>query len=72
MIIFFVCHATHYHHQSMQISYSFYLTLILLSCHTITLISITMNLAQYRTDHHTIQPYQSHDKVALAFNEPIV
>ncbi len=69
---FFVWYATKNHLDVIQPSYSFYLTLIILLFHTITLISITINIAKYRTNHHTIQPYQLNEKISLAFSEPIV
>jgi hypothetical protein len=71
-MIFFVWYTTKNDIHLINLSYSFYLTLIIILFHTITLISITINLAKYRTNHHTIQPYQCNEKIAFVFNEPIV
>jgi hypothetical protein len=71
-MIFFVWYTTKNHIEFIDLSYSFYLTLIIILFHTITLISITINLAKYRTNHHTIQPYEYNEKISFAFNEPIV
>jgi hypothetical protein len=55
-----------------HLSYSFYLILMVILFHTITLISLTINLAKYRTNHYAIQPFHTNDKLSFAFNEPIV
>jgi hypothetical protein len=71
-MIFFVCYTTKNQIDSIHLSYSFYLTLIIILFHTISLISITINLTKYQTNHRTIQPYQCNEKLSFAFNEPIV
>ena len=72
-MLFFVWHTTKTTIGVIHLSYSFYLTLIIILFHTITLISITVNLAKYRTNHHTIQPFYSRkEKTLFAFNELIV
>ncbi|CAF1498864.1 unnamed protein product [Adineta steineri] len=71
-MIFFVWSITKNTIDLVTLTYSFYLTLIIILFHTITLISITINLAKYRTNHHAIQPYQCTEKISFAFNEPIV
>lgn len=71
-MIFFVWYSTKNYIELIDLSYSFYLTLIVILFHTITLISITINLAKYRTNHHTIQPSLYNEKISFAFNEPIV
>ncbi|CAF1472370.1 unnamed protein product [Rotaria magnacalcarata] len=55
-----------------NISYSFYIVLIIILLHSLTLISLTINLLNYRTNHHAIQPLHLDKKVLVAFNEPIV
>lgn len=72
LLLFLVWHSTTPRNNSMHVSYSFYLTQIILVFHTISLISTTINLAQYRTNHHTIQPHQIEEKLLYAFAEPIV
>ncbi|CAF0786388.1 unnamed protein product [Rotaria sordida] len=72
ILIHFIWYTTKNTMELIYLSYSFYLTLIIILFHTITLISLTINLAKYRIDHHTIQPYQSNEKISFAFNELIV
>ncbi|CAF1552645.1 unnamed protein product [Adineta ricciae] len=71
-MIFFVWTTTKYTFNTIHLSYSFYLTLFILLLHTVTLISLTLNLAQYRAHHHSIQPFQINSKVSMAFNDPLV
>jgi hypothetical protein len=71
-MIFFVWYTTKSHIDLINLSYSFYLTIIIIIFHTITLISITINLTKYQTNHHAIQPFENNEKLAFAFNEPIV
>jgi hypothetical protein len=52
-----------------HISYSFHMILATVVLHSLTLISLTVNLAKYRTTHHSVQPC---DKIRLAFDEPVV
>ncbi|CAF2349088.1 unnamed protein product [Rotaria sp. Silwood2] len=72
IMIYFIWYTTINTLDLIHLSYSFYLTLIIILFHTITLISLTISLAKYRTNHHTIQPYQSNEKISFAFNELIV
>lgn len=71
-LLFFVWYSIKTSIYSIEISYSFYLTIFILFLHTFTLISLTINLAKYRTIHHTIQPNSINEKLAFAFTEPIV
>ncbi|CAF3622602.1 unnamed protein product [Rotaria socialis] len=72
MMIFFVWSTTKNTMDLMNLSYSFYLAIIIILFHTITIISLTINIAKFRTNHHTIQPHQFNEKISFAFNEPIV
>jgi hypothetical protein len=71
-MIYFVWQTTKDYINLIHLSYSFYLVLIIIFIHSFTLISITIYLLKYRTNHHSIQPYQLNEKILLAFNEPIV
>jgi len=71
-MIYLVWQTTKDYIQLIHISYSFYLVLIIILFHSLTLISITINLLKYRTNHHSIQPFQFNEKLLLAFNEPVV
>ena len=71
-ILFFVWSSTPTHLDYTRLSYAFYLTLILLLIHTLTLISLTLSLAHYRTNQQTIHPNHGHEKLAFAFSEPMV
>jgi hypothetical protein len=71
-MIYLVWQTTKDYIHLIHISYSFYLVLLIIVFHSLTLISLTMNLLKYRTKHHSIQPCQLNEKVVLAFNEPIV
>ena len=68
MMIYLVWQTSKDYVHLIHISYSFYLVLAIVFSHSLTLISLTINLAQYRTSHRSIQPY---GKVLLAFNQPI-
>lgn len=72
ILVFFVWHSTQMHVLSIHLSYSFYLTVLLLISHTITLISLTINLARYRTNHRNIQPCLAPSKVLYAFEQSLV
>lgn len=71
-MIYFVWQTTKDYIHLIHLSHSFYLVLSIILLHSLTLISMTMNLLQYRTNHHSIQPCSSNEKVLLAFNELIV
>jgi len=71
-MIYFVWQTTKDYTNLIRISYSFYLVLIIILCHSLTLISITLNLLKYRTTQHSIQPLQIQEKTRMAFIEPIV
>jgi hypothetical protein len=71
-MIYLVWQTTKDYIHLINISYSFYIVLIIILLHSLTFISITINLAKYRTNHHSIQPNQINEKIHLAFNEPIV
>ncbi|UJR21712.1 hypothetical protein I4U23_024789 [Adineta vaga] len=72
LMIYFVWETTKDYIQLIQISYSFYLVLIIILLHSLTLISLIINLLKYRTTHHSIQPILHDKKLSFAFNEPIV
>ena len=72
VMIYFVWVTTKEYIHLIQISYSFYLVLIIVVLHSLTLISLIINLLKYRTMHHSIQPMLLEKKLAFAFNEPIV
>jgi hypothetical protein len=71
-MIYLVWQTTKDYINLIHISYSFYLVLIIILFHSLTLISLTINLLKYRTNHHSIQPLQLNEKLLLACNEPIV
>ena len=71
-MIFLVWQTTKDYIHLIHLSHSFYLVLCIILLHSLTLISMTMNLLQYRTNHHSIQPCSSNEKVLMAFNELIV
>jgi len=71
-MIYLVWQTTKDYSHLINISYSFYLVLITILLHSLTLTSITINLLKYRTHHHSIQPIQLDKKISFAFNEPIV
>lgn len=71
-LIFFVWYATKNAMDIINLSYSFYLTIIIILFHTITITSLTISIAKFRTNHHIIQPCKSNEKILFAFNEPVV
>jgi hypothetical protein len=72
LMIYLVWRTTKDYTHLIHISYSFYLVLLIIILHSLTLISLTLNLLKYRTNHRSIQPCQINEKVLLAFNGPIV
>jgi uncharacterized Tic20 family protein len=71
-MIYLVWQTTKDYIHLINISYSFYIVLFIILFHSLTLISITINLLKYRTNHHLIQPFEIDKKLSFAFNEPIV
>jgi hypothetical protein len=69
IMIFLVWQISQNYIHLVQISYSFYLVIIVLILHSLTLISTIINLVRYRSIHRSIQPYE---KVLLAFNQSTV
>ena len=53
----------HYLHL-IRISYSFYIVLVMLVIHSLTLISILINFLQYQRERHSIKPVE---KIQQAF-----
>ncbi|CAF1193198.1 unnamed protein product [Rotaria sordida] len=72
IMIYLVWQTTKEYIHLINISYSFYIVLIIIILHSLTFISITINLLKYRTNHYLIEPLQFDRKILFAFNEPIV
>lgn len=72
IMIYLVWQTTKDYIHLIHISYSFYIVLMIILLHSLTLISITINLLKYRTNHHSIKPLTLNEKLLLAFNEPVV
>ncbi|CAF1571263.1 unnamed protein product [Adineta steineri] len=72
IMIYLVWQTTKDYVKLIKISYSFYLVLIIILFHSLTFISITINLLKYRTIHHSIQPIEINKKLSFAYNEPLV
>lgn len=71
-MIYLVWRTTQDYIHLINISYSFYIVLIIILLHSLTLISLTINLLNYRTIHYSIQPLQIDKKILIAFNDPVV
>ena len=71
-MIYLVWQTTKDYIHLINVSYSFYLVLIIILFHSLTFISIIINLLKHRTNHHSIQPIEIDKKLLFAFNEPLV